>query len=41
MLLAQFIAGFTPGQADTLRKAMGKKMEGIMNDLEEGFLQEE
>ncbi len=39
MLLAQFIAGFTPGQADTLRKAMGKKMEGIMNDLEEGFLQ--
>ncbi len=39
MLLAQYIANFSPTQADTLRQAMGKKMENIMNDLEEAFLQ--
>ena len=38
MLLSQLLAGFTGGQADTLRKAMGKKIMKVMNDMEKEFL---
>lgn len=38
MLLSQKIAGFTKGQADSLRKAMGKKIKAMMDDLKEKFL---
>ena len=38
MLLSRLLAGFTPGQADTLRKAMGKKIMKVMNDMEKEFL---
>ena len=34
MLLSRQLAGFTRGQSDTLRKAMGKKMIDKMNHLE-------
>ena len=37
MLLSQELAGFTKGQADTLRKAMGKKKKDIMDDLKVKF----
>ena len=37
MLLSQQLAGFTKGQADSLRKAMGKKIESMMNDLKPKF----
>ena len=37
MLLSQELAGFTKGQADSLRKAMGKKIEGMMIDLKPKF----
>ena len=37
MLLSQELAGFTGGQADSLRKAMGKKIESMMNDLKPKF----
>ncbi len=37
MLLSQELAGFTKGQADSLRKAMGKKIEAMMNDLRPKF----
>lgn len=37
MLLSQELAGFTKGQADSLRKAMGKKIEAMMNDLKPKF----
>ena len=37
MLLAREIAGFTRGQSDTLRKAMGKKQIEKMNHLEQLF----
>ncbi len=37
MLLSQELAGFTKGQADSLRKAMGKKIETMMNDLKPKF----
>jgi DNA polymerase-3 subunit alpha len=37
MLLSQKLAGFTKGQADSLRKAMGKKIISMMNDLREKF----
>ena len=39
MLLSQLLAGFTPGQADTLRKAMGKKKISLMNELKGKFIQ--
>lgn len=39
MLLSRMLAGFTRGQADTLRKAMGKKNIQTMNDLKTKFLQ--
>lgn len=37
MLLARQLAGFTRGQSDTLRKAMGKKLIAQMDKLEELF----
>ena len=39
MLLSQKIAGFTKGQADTLRKAMGKKQRETLNKMKKTFLQ--
>jgi DNA polymerase-3 subunit alpha len=38
MLLSRQIAGFTRGQSDTLRKAMGKKQIDKMMELKEKFL---
>lgn len=38
MQLSQALAGFTPGQADKLRKAMGKKQIAVMEELREKFL---
>lgn len=37
MLLSRLLAGFTRGQSDTLRKAMGKKKIDQMNKLEQLF----
>lgn len=37
MLLSRQLAGFTRGQSDTLRKAMGKKLIDKMNELEALF----
>jgi len=37
MLLSQELAGFTKGEADSLRKAMGKKIEKMMNELKPKF----
>lgn len=39
MLLSRLLAGFTRGQSDTLRKAMGKKLIAKMNELEALFLE--
>jgi DNA polymerase-3 subunit alpha len=38
MLLSQSLAGFTKGEADTLRKAMGKKQEDVMHKMKEKFI---
>ena len=38
MLLSQKIAGFTKGQADTLRKAMGKKDRATLDKMKPQFL---
>lgn len=38
MLLSQAMAGFTKGEADTLRKAMGKKQIEIMQKLKAKFV---
>jgi DNA polymerase-3 subunit alpha len=38
MILSQRIAGFTPSQSDELRKALGKKKEEKLKDLESLFL---
>lgn len=38
MLLSQKLAGFTKGQADSLRKAMGKKIQSLMEELKPKFL---
>ncbi len=38
MLLSQSLAGFTKGQADALRKAMGKKLKKVMDELKEKFV---
>jgi DNA polymerase-3 subunit alpha len=38
MLLSQKLAGFTKGQADTLRKAMGKKDKKTLDGLKETFI---
>jgi DNA polymerase III subunit alpha len=37
MLLSQELAGFTKGEADSLRKAMGKKKRSIMDDMKLKF----
>lgn len=37
MLLSRLLAGFTRGQSDTLRKAMGKKQIDKMNELKSKF----
>lgn len=39
MLLSQELAGFTRGQADSLRKAMGKKKKDIMDKLKVQFFE--
>ncbi|MDE6157223.1 MAG: DNA polymerase III subunit alpha, partial [Muribaculaceae bacterium] len=39
MLLSRQLAGFTRGQSDTLRKAMGKKLIEKMNELKGKFLE--
>ncbi|MBQ3607198.1 MAG: DNA polymerase III subunit alpha [Bacteroidales bacterium] len=38
MLLSRKLANFTRGQADTLRKAMGKKIIDLLNSLKDLFL---
>ncbi len=38
MLLSQKLAGFSKGQADTLRKAMGKKDRKTLDDLKDVFI---
>ncbi|MCX7988652.1 MAG: DNA polymerase III subunit alpha [Thermodesulfovibrio sp.] len=38
MKIANIIAGFTMGQADVLRKAMGKKIEELMTNLKSDFI---
>jgi len=39
MLLSQLLAGFSKGEADSLRKAMGKKIEAMMNELKPKFIE--
>jgi DNA polymerase-3 subunit alpha len=39
MLLSQKLAGFTRGEADTLRKAMGKKNRELLDNLYSKFIQ--
>jgi DNA polymerase-3 subunit alpha len=39
MLLSQKLGNFTKGQADTLRKAMGKKQKDVMDKMKEKFVQ--
>ncbi|MFZ5940997.1 MAG: DNA polymerase III subunit alpha [Bacteroidota bacterium] len=39
MLLSRKLAGFTRGQADSLRKAMGKKIRHMMDDLKVKFVE--
>jgi len=39
MLLSQRLANFTKGQADSLRKAMGKKIKSMMDDLKVKFVE--
>lgn len=38
MLLSQKLANFTKGEADKLRKAMGKKMIDVLNSLKDKFM---
>jgi len=40
MLLSQKLVGFTKGEADTLRKAMGKKNFKMLDDLKPKFLEQ-
>ena len=39
MLLSQKFAGFTGGQADTLRKAMGKKKKDVLDKMKPQFIE--
>jgi len=39
MLLSQELAGFTKGEADNLRKAMGKKKKSIMDEMNLKFME--
>lgn len=38
MLLSQKLAGFTKGEADTLRKAMGKKQRAVLDQMKSKFM---
>lgn len=38
MKISQILCGFTPGEADTLRKAIGKKKKDVMQEMREKFL---
>lgn len=38
MLLSQSIGGFTKGDADVLRKAMGKKQKAVLDKMKEKFM---
>ena len=39
MLLSRLLAGFTRGESDTLRKAMGKKQKAVLGSLRPKFIQ--
>jgi len=39
MLLSQKLAGFTKGEADVLRKAMGKKIFALLEKLKPKFIE--
>lgn len=39
MLLSQKLAGFTKGQADLLRKAMGKKQKAVLDSMHPKFIE--
>ncbi len=39
MLLSQKLAGFSKGEADTLRKAMGKKQKHVLDKMKPAFLE--
>jgi DNA polymerase III subunit alpha len=39
MLLSQKLAGFTKGQADLLRKAMGKKQKSVLDSMHPKFIE--
>ncbi len=39
MLLSQKLAGFTKGEADTLRKAMGKKQKNVLDKMKSRFME--
>ncbi|MGV3630676.1 MAG: DNA polymerase III subunit alpha [Bacteroidota bacterium] len=39
MLLSQKLAGFTKGEADTLRKAMGKKQKAVLDKMKPLFIE--
>lgn len=39
MLLSQKLAGFTKGDADTLRKAMGKKQKEVLDKMKSKFME--
>ncbi len=38
MKISQILSGFTPGEADTLRKAIGKKKKEVMQEMKEKFI---
>jgi len=38
MKASQILSGFTPGEADTLRKAIGKKKKDVMSEMKEKFI---
>lgn len=40
MLLSQKLAGFTKGEADTLRKAMGKKQKAVLDKMKPKFIEQ-
>jgi DNA polymerase-3 subunit alpha len=39
MKMSQVLAGFTPGEADTLRKAIGKKKRDLMDQMRKKFIE--
>ena len=39
MKMSQVLAGFTPGEADTLRKAIGKKKRDLMETMRKKFIE--